>query len=313
MDISKIAVIMSTYNGEKYISEQINSILYQELEDNYDLNIYVRDDGSTDNTKEVLKDISDKTDRVHILKTEHNLGVRLSFFELLNSVEADYYFFADQDDVWKTNKIKKFMEVFQSTNKNDLIGVYSDLELVDKDLKKLGMSMMESHNWSYDEKRSFDFLIFHYRVTGASFAINRKVRDVVTTYNENEFGTVNMHDSFIALLIAASNGLHFIPEKLVKYRQHDGNVIGAYSKKTSKLNFKSRANGFRAFFEDLALLLKRSNSLNITEKNKLVLQDTQFFVNANGFLGKLSNVLKAKSDVWKTIGWKNVLFLTLFY
>ncbi|RJF47247.1 glycosyltransferase family 2 protein [Pediococcus acidilactici] len=313
MKALRIAVIMSTYNGEKFVEEQITSILKQRIKDDYDLNVYIRDDGSKDKTLDILKKIAFKNEKVHILNTKKNVGVRLSFFELLKHVEADYYFFADQDDVWNIDKIEKILDVFESTNSKDLVGVYSDLELVDSNLNDLGYSMMENQGWSYEEDRSFSFLIFHYRITGASFAINKTVRDFVIGYSNTTFEDINMHDSFIALLIAACNGLYFIPEKLVKYRQHSGNVIGAYSKKTSKINFKSRLLGFKAFFKDLELLSKKSDYLSIPEENKLVLEDVEGFINANSLINKIKAVINAKTNVWKSIGWKNVFFLILFY
>lgn len=100
---SEISICMSTYNGEEYLSEQIDSIIGQTYT-NWQL--YVHDDGSSDNTREILNDYQKQDDRIHFSKTNNHQGIIKAFIELVQNVESEYYMFCDQDDVWLNNKIE---------------------------------------------------------------------------------------------------------------------------------------------------------------------------------------------------------------
>lgn len=102
MESQKVQVLMSTYNGERFLQEQIESILNQSWKN---LDILIRDDGSRDQTREILKDYSEKYSNVYIF-LEENCGVARSFFELLKKSDADYVAFCDQDDIWMEQKIE---------------------------------------------------------------------------------------------------------------------------------------------------------------------------------------------------------------
>ena len=98
----KVAVLISTYNGEKYIKEQIDSILNQTYKN---IEIVIRDDGSSDSTIEIIKEYQKKHSNI-ILKEGTNVGFIKSFFQLLGLADSDYYAYCDQDDVWMENKIE---------------------------------------------------------------------------------------------------------------------------------------------------------------------------------------------------------------
>lgn len=121
----KVAVLLSTYNGSKYIKEQIDSILSQE---GVNIDIYIRDDGSTDETVNIIYEY--KSNNIFLTEGK-NIGVGNSFMELLYSVPEiyDYYAFADQDDIWSEKKIRIAIEVLQK-NKKHLYA--SNQELIDK-------------------------------------------------------------------------------------------------------------------------------------------------------------------------------------
>ena len=100
-----IAILMSTYNGERYLREQIDSLLNQTYKD---WKLYIRDDGSTDETISIIESyVNDYPDLIVLLKDDlGNLGSARSFMRILSVVDADYYMFCDQDDVWLPNKVK---------------------------------------------------------------------------------------------------------------------------------------------------------------------------------------------------------------
>ena len=118
--MKKIAVLMSTYNGEKYIEQQIKSILAQE---NVDVTLYIRDDGSFDNTVYCIKKFQDKNINIII---GDNKGPCNSFLELVNLVDDtyDYYAFSDQDDVWLPQKLKKSIDLIEKINVSEKSCLY---------------------------------------------------------------------------------------------------------------------------------------------------------------------------------------------
>ena len=125
--MEKVDILLATYNGEKYIREQIDSILNQ---NHKDFRLLISDDGSTDKTIEILQEYKEKDNRIEVFLQKNNLGVVKNFEFLLGKVEAKFYMFSDQDDIWKENKIEKSIEKINEGF--DL--VYSDLEVVDENL-----------------------------------------------------------------------------------------------------------------------------------------------------------------------------------
>ena len=125
--MEKVDVLLATYNGEKYLKEQIDSILEQTYSD---FRLLISDDGSTDDTRKILEEYKNKDSRIQVFFQESNLGVVKNFEFLLKKVESKYYMFSDQDDIWKSEKIEKSLNKIQSDN-CDL--VYSDLEVVDEE------------------------------------------------------------------------------------------------------------------------------------------------------------------------------------
>ena len=123
---NKVAVLLSTYNGEKYLTEQLNSILIQE---DVIVNLYVRDDGSTDNTLKILYEFAAKNINITVFKGE-NVGFAESFYSLLKmNIGADYYAFSDQDDIWEKNKLITAIKSINNSKKPMLY--YSNLNVFD--------------------------------------------------------------------------------------------------------------------------------------------------------------------------------------
>lgn len=176
MNRSKVSVVMSTYNGDRYLENQLDSILNQKFDNQkFDLKIYIRDDGSKDNTQDIIdKYVNNYPDIVNqVDKNNPNIGVKQSFFKLLKLVDGDYYFFSDQDDIWLPNKLDKFLEVFSLHENNIPVGVYSDLWVADANGVSIGKRMKENTSIGQD-KDVLPNLLNRYLVTGASFAINKK-------------------------------------------------------------------------------------------------------------------------------------------
>lgn len=226
-----LAVIMSSYNGEKYIEEQIESVLNQKTDYNVYLKVLVRDDGSTDNTIKVINSISTKDKRVMLVDNQgRNLGVKGSFFSLLKNVDDyDMVFFSDQDDVWAPEKIDSFMSTALEKDffsKAKPMGIYSDAWIADAQAKPTAEKMSTKYSWMKDDNR-YQFLTFNYRIVGATYAINKTAVRLANEIPTDWIPLINMHDSFIGLLISIYGENIIINRPLIYYRQHGNNLVGA--------------------------------------------------------------------------------------
>ncbi|HEL1781123.1 TPA: glycosyltransferase family 2 protein [Streptococcus suis] len=215
----KVNILMSTYNGQQFLAEQIRSIQEQTYTD---WTLFIRDDGSSDNTKEILKDFERQDSRVHLIDSDKsdNLGVIKSFHKLVNHDRADYYFFSDQDDVWLPNKLELSLNEAQNYPANLPLMVYMDLKVVNQDLEIMTESMVKSQ--SHHANTELVQELTENTVTGGVAMINHTLAEMW-----QETDDILMHDWYLALLASAFGDLVFIDQPGELYRQHSDNVLGA--------------------------------------------------------------------------------------
>ncbi|HFI0107276.1 TPA: glycosyltransferase family 2 protein [Streptococcus suis] len=215
----KVNILMSTYNGQQFLSEQIRSIQEQSYAD---WTLFIRDDGSSDNTKEILKDFERQDSRIHLIDSDKsdNLGVIKSFHKLVNYERADYYFFCDQDDVWLPKKLELSLNEAQNYPAALPLMVYMDLKVVNQDLEIMTESMVKSQ--SHHANTELVQELTENTVTGGVAMINHTLAEMW-----QETDDILMHDWFLALLASAFGNLVFIDQPGELYRQHSDNVLGA--------------------------------------------------------------------------------------
>ncbi|AWB09762.1 Glycosyltransferase, GT2 family [Thermodesulfobium acidiphilum] len=264
---------MSTYNGESYIREQIDSILSQTYKD---WRLLIRDDGSSDKTLEIVYDYSKKFDKIYPIKDNRkHLGPQMSYFELLNHSSADYIMFCDQDDVWLPYKIEatlgKMRELEKIYHEKPLL-IHSDLKVVDENLKVISDSF-----WNYQklnpDLKVLNSLLIQNNVTGCSVMINRKLRDLLKSFPHNAI----MHDWWIALVSSAFGTIGHIDEPLVLYRQHGSNDTGA--KKYSIKYFLGRAMKFRDSIESNKKIIDQGRDFYSIYSNVLTKEQKEVVYN----------------------------------
>jgi glycosyltransferase involved in cell wall biosynthesis len=221
----EIDILLATYNGERFLREQIDSILGQDYEH---LRVLARDDGSSDGTSEILKDYAARfPDRFEVLPSENASGsAKLNFLLLMKAATADHICFCDQDDVWLPNKLSRTKEAMDRLKSdwgtNLPLLVFTDLQVVDDKLNQLHPSF-----WAYmgiDPERinHLNRLLVQGVVTGCTAMLNRRLLDLSLRMPEE----ASMHDRWIAL-IASTLGKHAIVKSpTILYRQHDRNVLG---------------------------------------------------------------------------------------
>lgn len=214
--MKKIVILLSTYNGENYLEEQISSLARQV---DVDIEIYVRDDGSKDNTLNIL----DKLGRNGILTwyKGDNLGPALSFMDLVKKAPtADYYAFCDQDDIWDDDKLKVAVDYIKNFDDKHPALYFSNTRLVDKDLNHIKIKTQKP-------RITLGSALIINPVTGCTLVINRKLLEIIRIFDNRNLG---MHDGWIYRVCMALDGsVYFDYDPHISYRQHSNNVIGGKS------------------------------------------------------------------------------------
>lgn len=313
MNKNKIAVLISTYNGAKYLGQQLDSIVNQKFDQGYYYDIYIRDDGSSDNTQEIITNYCETYENIHFIKSYENMGVKKSFINLLADIDADLYFFSDQDDIWHDKKVKNFLHEFKKLN-NLLPGIiYSELDLIDKYNNPLQKTMGIQNNWSNrKDEITITNLLLGNRVTGASMAVNKEMHKIIKEVIINiNFNDIVMHDALLCKIAMMYNNILFINEPLTKYRQHENNIIGALNsnkkiKLTNAINL--RINEYKKIFYEINLIVDSIDRKNYSDKRYISLKDISLINNKNNLIVNLF----LKNNVWKEVPFRKritILFL----
>ncbi len=216
-----IDVLLATYNGEKYIKEQIDSILNQTYEN---IRLIISDDCSKDKTQEILKEYEKKDNRIELYIQEKNLGVVKNIEFLLKQVKNKYYMLSDQDDIWLPEKIEKSLETLLENNA-DL--VFGDLEVVNQDLKTMYPSFGDFMllNKKIHKYINSNMLNYIYNcVTGCTILAKKEtIQKILPLPKKSKY---LIHDHWIGLMTSIYGKVVYMPEKYIKYRQHGNNQVG---------------------------------------------------------------------------------------
>ena len=248
---------MATFNGERYVAEQINSILNQTIDD---WCLYIKDDGSTDNTESILKSYSDEYDKIRLIKDDYpRKGAKWNFMHLLELIDADYYMFCDQDDIWLPTKIEdSYNKLIQIEEVDKPALVCCDLKVVDSDLNTISNSF-----WKYMKLSPFLLLQKRYAIscnlfTGCTMLFNKKAKEISFPIDDS----IILHDYWIGLNVIANNGLISpISNQLILYRQHNYNVCGAHEIGKSLSYYWEKIVGVKKVFLDYKDKYNQANAI----------------------------------------------------
>ena len=232
-----IDILLSTYNGERFLQKQIDSILTQT---HTEWRLLIRDDGSSDNTYAILKEYQQNNPEKIIIFSNNinqNIGVIKSFEFLLQQSNNEYIMFCDQDDIWLPNKIEisfnTIKELEAKHSQSTPIAIHSNLTLIDEN-----ENLLHNSFWQFANIRpnilntNIKFLAISNSATGCTMMINQALKNIVLPFPEK----VYMHDMLIALTACKHGILHPIYQPLILYRQHNNNTIGAIKYEYSLFN-----------------------------------------------------------------------------
>ena len=267
--MNKIDILLATYNGSQYLPEQLDSILSQSYGN---INVIIRDDGSSDNTVMIIKEYEQKDNRVKLLSDNlGNLGFVRNFEELMKNSTSEYLMFSDQDDIWYNNKVEtsytRIKAIEETNGKSCPILVHTNSKIMnyEKQTKSLFIS-------DYAKNSSFENSFFNFFVQGSTMLINESLKREALPFSKE----VYLHDRYLHLIAEFIGIRAYIDTPTMDYRQHSNNEIG------SRVNIIDKIKNKRYFnLEDRELLIFLANtySTNLDEIKKEKIDAYRLIVN----------------------------------
>lgn len=226
----RVSVVLCTFNGERYLPQQLESLLSQTRVPEQ---IVILDDLSGDNTWTILERFADRAASrgiaVVLRRNTQNLGYVRNFESALNLADGEVIFLCDQDDVWNSTKVERITAEFEARPSLRLI--HTDAELVDENGISIGCGLFEALELSrrelndVHENRAFDVLIRRSIATGATMAIRRGLLDTALPFPDHW-----VHDEWLAVVASLLRGMDCLESRFIDYRQHASNQIGVSSR-----------------------------------------------------------------------------------
>ena len=271
MHVDRVDILLASYNGAKYIAEQIDSILDQTYSN---WRLLVSDDGSIDETIQIVSSYIEKDSRIVLVKSRNKLGTAAgNFFGLLEYVDSPYAMFCDQDDVWDSDKIeislKQMKRAEQEQKEKTPLLVFTDSRVVDNRLNEIFPSFVDLLSWD-PKSVSFPQLVSGNVVQGSTILVNYSLVKLAI-----KVGLPNrkmLHDWWMALLAKIAGEMIYIDEATMSYRQHESNVVGAHKKtfagwlKRILINPKVLRGVFERAREDVGTLVPYAQNLLFNDK-----------------------------------------------
>lgn len=265
----KVAVLMSTYNGEKFLREQIDSVLNQK---GVNVTLFIRDDGSTDNTINIIKEYMSSHSNIK-LSNGNNIGVGNSFMRLVYEAPSDYdyYAFADQDDVWLPEKLINALNMLEEGRGPKLY--CSNQILVDARLNKIGMRYETNPDISYKQ------IMCQNKIAGCTMVWNKDLQALLsdeTRRPSEELLARRIHDVWVAMVASIIGVIRYQNDGYILYRQHETNVVGV-----------RKANIIKQWFEKLK---------DPTQRNGRSMLCREVYINYKDLI--VSDSIKKQLDVY---------------
>jgi len=250
MQFPKVAVVMATYNGARFIEQQLQSIVNQTYPN---IEIVITDDCSTDDTYNIIQHYASQHTNITCYLNRRNIGYVKNFEKAIKLSTADYIALSDQDDIWHPGKIALMMQHI-----NDASVVYCDSEFIDADGNRLNKKLSDIKNLQ-PVNDSLPFMVNN-GVFGHAMLIHKCV-----ALQAMPFPKDCVHDWVIAFVASFSNGVKFVNEPAVQYRQHADNT--ANTKKKQRCSYNEEIDRIRRRIKALAAIAVKTNC---TDKDIIV-------------------------------------------
>lgn len=266
-----IAILMTTYNGEKYILEQLDSISKQTVQE---WKLFINDDCSTDKTVPIINNyIKENHFEGKIILNVNGSKQGSPKANFLNSLkkipnEFDFYMFADQDDFWCNDKISICLK--EANNNHNNVLIHTDLLIANSNLEQVSSSFVKFSNLNNFAQRTEELCVLN-NVTGCTVLFNNEIKRILDNLNEENENQILMHDQFAAIIASELGQIKYINKPTILYRQHDNNSVGA---KSREINLKALKGILKDTRKKVDLIYNQANcaknllnSLGIDSKN----------------------------------------------
>lgn len=206
-----ISIAMCTYNGERYIKEQLDSILSQTYTN---IELIITDDKSSDRTVSIIKEYQARDKRIKLYENETNLGFLKNFEKAISLCSGEYIALADQDDIWKENKLELFLDNIQ-----DNVLIYSDAIIIDKDSKKTGTHLIQPKSRLCSGHCNKAFFLNNF-ISGNTMMFKTELREYILPIPEQ----MSYHDIWIGYVASTYGTITYTDEPMTYYRKYEGQV-----------------------------------------------------------------------------------------
>jgi len=300
---NQIAIVISTYNGAKYIGQQLDAILNQTYPN---WRCYIRDDGSSDNTVDILKEYAAKDSRIYFLDDKKgNMGLNPSHYYLLSLPNENYIATCDQDDVWHANKLEVSLNKIQEIETEAKIPalVHTESVFVDSELNVMRDKFIGDRGL----RKGLNGIIFANSVQGGSILINKSLNDISIKIPPKL--PYDYHLGIIADLVGTRA---FIPEPLLQYRQHSKSSIATSDAKSNTDQTDTKLSATLRLSLNCYHHIKNDfNHITITNEAKKALTEYLYLFEGKSTLKKLFIAIKNFYPFYRKKDYLQFLLLTL--
>lgn len=282
---AKVCVVLPTYNGAKYLSFQLDSILAQTYES---IDVYLRDDGSTDNTVAVIRDYADRYPNIHFVEDNlGNLGCPKSFYQIIKTAPAyDYYAFADQDDIWEIDKVQRAVIQLGSCEPRNPAVYYASFNYVDVDGEFIRRAAKQ------DPSTPFIRTLFYTPGLGFTIAFNRAACEkFILDVDTGE----EMHDRWILRCGSAFGTVIYDPKPTAKHVRHESAVTEGDNRRTDLVRHFINEELFGTKSKEESLKLTHFYDVFFDKLSKEQREELRLFVNSKGALARMKKVFYPRS------------------
>lgn len=234
-EISLISIAMATYNGERFLAQQLESIVSQSYKN---IEVVICDDGSTDQTLKIIQAYCDKYPFIKLYHNRQKLGFVKNFEKAISLCSGDYIALSDQDDIWIKEKLAlqmKYMHKMEKDHPNSMVMVHSDLKMIDQNGNMIVNSYFKHKKYHLLSSKDLGHIFGPCGVMGNTIMINKRLKEMILPFPE----AVKFHDYWIAVVNELLGHRATIEKSLVKYRIHDHNTSNTSQKlENTHLSFK---------------------------------------------------------------------------
>lgn len=254
---NNIDILMATYNGEKYLAKQLDSIINQSYKN---WNLMIRDDNSNDRTLQILEKYEKMDKRIRVLHdNKRNLGIVKNFEELLKNSTSEFIMFSDQDDIWLENKLEVYLKTIEKVRLKNVL-IHSDAILFSEDKTNI---LKETFISKKAIRKGLENVFFNYFVQGATILISKEIKNFILPFPKE----VYLHDRYIHLMSELFFERIFIKGSLIYYRQHSNNQIGA---KNTLKKLLSKRYFDKKDYELIKVIYNNYSDILSNDKKKLI-------------------------------------------